>query len=150
MKVVILRFPHLAEQIIQKLNDEGLAKSREVERVLHNFIDEKGYSWLRIINIPTTLVRGNTYYHLAAEHGQIDAFEMMLNENSNKNPLNYLAKTLLVAYNKGRMNIVSLLLKKSEELKIDLNIPDVFGYTGLVQSFQTPKMCHLWLIGSCQ
>ena len=22
--------------------------------------------------------------------------------------------------------------------------------TGLSQSFQTPKMCHLWLIGSCE
>ena len=22
--------------------------------------------------------------------------------------------------------------------------------TGLSKSFQTPKMCHLWLIGSCQ
>ena len=28
---------------------------------------------------------------------------------------------------------------------------DIFGSTtGLLISFQTPKMCHLWLIGSCQ
>ena len=77
MKVVLLRFPHLAQQVLQKLDSEGLAKSREVEQVWQKFIDERDYPWLRIVNIPTVLAKGKTYPHLAAEHGQIEAFEMI-------------------------------------------------------------------------
>ena len=86
MKGVMLRFPHLAEQILQKLDNEGLTKSREVEPLWQEFIDERDYPWLRIVNIPTILVRGNLFHHLAAEYAQIDAFEMLLNEDSNTDP----------------------------------------------------------------
>ena len=77
--VVMLRFPHLAEQILQKLDNQGLAKSRKVVQAWQKFIDERDYPWLRIVNIPTVLAKRKTYLHLAAEHGQIDAFEMILN-----------------------------------------------------------------------
>jgi hypothetical protein len=43
MTVVMLRFPHLAEQILKKVNKNGLAKSREVEHVWQKFIDERDY-----------------------------------------------------------------------------------------------------------
>ena len=78
MEEIILRFPHLAEKIFEKLTNEGLAKSREVERLWQKFIDEKNYLWLRIVNIPTILQEGNSYMHLAARYGQMDMFEMIL------------------------------------------------------------------------
>ena len=118
----MLRFPHLAEQIFQKLDNEGLAKSREVEQVWQTFIDQRDYSWLRIVNIPNVLPKGNTFCHLAAEHGQIDVFEMLLNEDNNTDPENIFGETPFVfACSKGRMNIVAMLLKKSDGLKINLN-----------------------------
>ena len=42
MEEIILRFPHLAEKIFQKLTNEGLARSREVERLWQKFIDDFG------------------------------------------------------------------------------------------------------------
>ena len=126
----MLRFTHLAEQILQKLDDEGLAKSREVEQFWQKFVDERDYSWLRIVNIPTILAHGDTYLHLAAGHGQIDEFEMLIKENSNADPINDVGETpFLIACIEGRRNIVARLLQNSEELKIDLNQRDICGFT---------------------
>ena len=125
LKVVMLKFPHLAEKILQKVDNKGLAKSREVDQFWQIFIDERDYPWLRIVNIPTVLPNENTYSHLAAEHGQIDAFEMILNEDNNADPKDDWGVTpYLIACGKGRMNIVSMLMKKSKELSVDLNKRD--------------------------
>ena len=129
MNIVMLRFPHLAEQILQKLNNKGLAKSREVDCFWEQFIDERDYSWLRIVNIPTVLAKGNTYLHLATEHGHIDPFKMLLpftasqTNDSGETPF-------LIACSKGRMNIVAMLMKRYYKLKINLNKRDNDGVTG--------------------
>ena len=126
----MLRFPHLAEQILQKLDNEGMAKSREVEKVWQKFIDERDYPWLRIINIPTVLP--NTYLHLAAENGQINAIEMILDEDNEVDPKNDWGDTpYLICCMKGRINTASMLMNKSKELKIDLNQSDILGHTAL-------------------
>ena len=88
MRDLILRFPHLAEQIFEQLDNEDLAKSREVERLWQKFIDERNYPWLRIVNIPTILQGGETYMHLAAQCGQPGMFEIILDKEENKNPKN--------------------------------------------------------------
>ena len=130
MEEMILRFPHLAEKIFEKLTNEGLAKSREVERLWQKFIDEKNYPWLRIVNIPTILQDGNSYMHLAAQYGQMDMFEMILSEEYNKNHKNRIGETPFhVACKKGRMNIAIILINKSNELAIDLNIKTQYGWT---------------------
>jgi len=130
MRDLILRFPHVAEQIFQQLNNEDLAKSREVERLWQKFIDERNYPWLRIVNIPTILQDGDTYMHLAAQCGQTDMFEMILDKEENKNAKNCNGETpFLVACSKGRMNIALTLLKKYDELKIDFNVKDNDGRT---------------------
>ena len=135
MKDLILRFPHLAEQIFQQLDNKSLAKCREIERLWQKFIDEKNYPWLRIVNIPTILQDGNSYMHLAAQCGQTDMFEMILDEEDNKNPKNRGGKTpFIVACTEGRMNIAIILINKSNELGIDLDIKDKYGQTGFHQA----------------
>ena len=130
MRDLILRFPHLAEQIFQHLDNEDLAKSREVERLWQTFIDERNYLWLRIVNIPSILQGGNTYMHIAAECGQVDMFEKLLDEEENKNPKTHRGITpFLVACKKGHLNIALILLKKCNEFKIDLNSQDKYGQT---------------------
>ena len=120
----------MAEQIFQQLNNEDLAKSREVERLWQKFIDERNYPWLRIVNIPTILQDGDTYMHLAAQCGQTDMFEMILNEEENRNAKNLEGETpFLVACRKGHLNIALILLKKYDELQIDLNSKDKWGQT---------------------
>jgi len=114
MRDLILRFPHVAEQIFQQLDNEGLAKSREVEKLWKKFIDERNYPWLRIVNIPTILQDRDTYMHLAAQYGQTDMFEIILDEEENKNAKNHDGETpFLVACSKGHLNIALMLLKKS-------------------------------------
>ena len=77
---IILRFPHMIEQLLQKLDNKGLARSREVSRTWQKLIDRKMCLWLRIVNIPTILSNGNTYPRLAAKHGQIDITNQFLTE----------------------------------------------------------------------
>ena len=125
MEEIILRFPHLAEKIFQQLDNEDLVKSRQVEKLWQKFIDERNYPWLRIVNIPTILQDGNSYMHLAAQCGQMDMFEIILDEEKDKEPKNYKDETpFLTACRKGRMNIAFILLKKADELEIDLNTKD--------------------------
>ena len=130
MRDLILRFPHVAEQIFQQLDNKSLSKSREVERLWKNFIDERNYPWLRIVNIPTILQEGNTYMHLAAQCGQPDMFERISNEEENKNAKNYRGETpFLVACRRGQLKITLMLLKKAGELQIDLRAKDNVDHT---------------------
>ena len=87
------------------------------------FVDKRDFLWLRIVNIPTLLANGNTYLHLAAEHGQINVFEMKFNGEYKIIAKNDLARS------KGRMNIVAMSLKKSLEVTIDLNRRNKSGLT---------------------
>ena len=77
------KFPHLPEQIFQKLNNESLFKSREVARSWKYLINERNYPWICVVNIPSILQERNTYLHLAAETGQIYAFKTAQEENRN-------------------------------------------------------------------
>jgi hypothetical protein len=79
-----MKFPNLFEQIFQKLNNKSLFKSREVARSWKNYINKRNYLWLRVVNIPVILKNGNRYLHLAAETGQIDAFETALSKEEAK------------------------------------------------------------------
>mgnify|MGYP001443371261 CR=1 FL=1 len=128
MQDVLPRFPHLPEQIFQKLNNESLSKCREATKSWKNIIDGKNYPWLRIVDIPRKLKKGNTYLHLAAESGHIEAFKEALSEEEDKNMKN---KSFHLACKNGRTNIVQLLLKYTElEVDwIDLNAKTKNGYT---------------------
>ena len=87
---LILRFP----QIFQKLNNESLSKCREVTTSWKNFIGGRNYPWLRMVNIPTMLKKGNIYLHLAAESGHIEAFKEAFGEEADKNVKNFISSCL--------------------------------------------------------
>ena len=122
----MLRFPHLPEQIFQKLDTPSLFKCREVVRSWKNLIDGRNYPWLRVVNIPTILKKMNTYLHLAAETGQIEAFQIAFNSikqppgnnEKNINIMNECDETSFhLACKKGRSMIVQFIIKK-----IDVNV----------------------------
>ena len=118
------------EQILQRLDNKGLAKSREIGRLWHRFIDTRMYSWLRIVNIPTILNRGNTYLHLAAKNGPIDMFEVILDIEDDKELENDNGLTpFFVACRYGRVKIAEMMMKKCDELKIDLSKTNSNGST---------------------
>jgi hypothetical protein len=91
MEEIILRFPHLAGEIFQNLNNEGLVKSREGGRLWQKFIDDRNYPWIRMVNIPTVLQNGMTYLHLAVRTRQIDVVEKIM-KNSVEFGINLNAK----------------------------------------------------------
>ena len=80
MENFILRFPHIAQQIFEKLGNKSLTKCREVGKLWQTFIDENSLPWIRIIKIPSILTKGNTYLHLASKSGQIRIFDMIAAE----------------------------------------------------------------------
>ena len=124
---LIPRFPHLMEQILQKLDNESLVKGRKVARIWQQFIDQKNYPWIRIVRIPAILNEDNTYLHLAAVHNQIDMFEVILYSEADRNVVNYDGYSPFhIACLLGNVRIAELFLKESEELKVDLNITTVF------------------------
>ena len=80
MENLILRFPHIAQQIFEKLSDKSLTKCRQVGKLWQAFIDENSLPWIRIIKIPSILTKGNTYLHVASKSGQIKIFNMIVAE----------------------------------------------------------------------
>ena len=51
---------------------------------MQEFIDERKYPWLRIVEMQTIPIKnGNTYLHLAIEYGQTEIFEAILTEAAN-------------------------------------------------------------------
>ena len=138
----MLRFPHVLEQVFQKLDDRSLFKCREVARSWQNIIDGRNYPWLRVVNIPTILKKKDRYLHLAAETGQFEAFKIASNKEKNMNIKNRCGETSFhLACKKGRSMIVQFILKKSgvqinsdtkNNQTIDLNVKTKkLGITGL-------------------
>ena len=118
MNKLEVRFPHLMVQIIKKVDNKGLVKSRKVTRTWQKFIDEENYPWLRIVKIPTIL-RRNTYLYLAADYGQIDMCEMISkSEGDEKLFHNNVPYPYLIACHNGHVKIAEMLLMKLHELKI--------------------------------
>ena len=118
---VMSRFPHLMEQIIFKLDNKGLVKSREVSRRMQEFVDIKEYPWLRIVKIPTRLEKGDTYLDLAAEYGQFGMFEWILEKETDKKVLHKeSSSSFLHACYFGHVILAEMLLNKLDELQYDL------------------------------
>ena len=135
MDKLMLRFPHLFEQIFGKLNTESLFKSREIAKSWKYFINERNYSWLCAVNIPRILQNRNTYLHLAAETGQIDVFKTALSEKEDKMIKNIYKETAFhLACRNGCLNIVEALLENIEN--IDINARDKKKSTGFILACQ--------------
>ena len=62
------------------------------------------------------LEAGNTYLHLAAEHGQTEMFENIFNEEIDKDPRNRFGRTpFQIACKKGHVRIAEFIIKCSIE-----------------------------------
>ena len=118
MNDLMIRFPHLMEQILRKLDHESLVKSKGVARIWKEFINNTKYSWVRIVKIPTILQGGDTYLHLAAKHNQIDVFEEILKGEAEKDIVNNSGYSpFLVACRFGSFRIAEFLMNISGHCK---------------------------------
>ena len=143
MEEVLARFPHLGENIFQKLNSESLINCKEVNRTFKNFMKVEKSSYLRAIEWYTNcseplmrkivkksgaaiiilsilreifgnFIRGtkqnskylqyllNTPLHLAADRGQLGAYQLIMENVDNKNPINSITHEMRWKYMKRR------------------------------------------------
>ena len=153
MEEIFQRFSHLAEQIFQNLKNEGLAKCREGGRFWQNFIDERNYPWIRIVNIPTILPHGWTYLHLAVRNGQIDMVEKIM-KNSVEFGIDLNAKDSdlgLTAFHHacalGKVSIAELFILNHVQLNIELNTKcNIDGTPFFMPAFLVKqKLLKFWL-----
>ena len=85
METFITRFIHIANQVFDQLDNQSLKNSREISKSWKEFIDHKNLSFIRIVKIPETLKKRETYLHLAAKSGQLSIFEMILRNEDIQN-----------------------------------------------------------------
>ena len=85
MQDLVQIFPHIFEKIFQQLDNASLLNCRLVNKVFQEFIDERNYAWIRIVNIPRVLQKRNSYLHVAAKTGQTKLFVIIANEEPDKN-----------------------------------------------------------------
>ena len=144
MEEVLARFPHLGENIFQKLNSESLINCKEVNRTFKNFMKVEKSSYLRAIEWYTNcseplmrkivkksgaaiiilsilreifgnFIRGtkqnskylqclfDTPLHLAADRGQLGAYQLIMENVDNKNPINSITPEMRWKYMKRRV-----------------------------------------------
>ena len=87
METFITRFVHIANQVFDQLDNQSLKNSREISKSWKEFIDHKNLSFIRIVKIPETLKKWETYLQLAAKSGQLSIFEMILRNEDIQNTI---------------------------------------------------------------
>ena len=87
METFITRFIHITIQVFDQLDNQSLKNSREVSKSWKEYIDHKNLSLIRIVKIPGTLKKWETYLHLAAKSGQLSIFEMILKNEDIQNTI---------------------------------------------------------------
>ena len=125
MEELISRFPHIALQIFEQLDNKILVYCREVVNAWQNFIDDKNLIWIRIVNIPTILNDGNTYLHVAARTKQTMMFRMIFYDEEFKNPRNSKGETPFhIVCDLGYFEIAEIIIEKSIDFHLNLNKQD--------------------------
>ena len=135
MEEVFLRFPHLAEIVFKKLNNQNLSKCLEVGQSWKLFIDDNNLIWTRIKKkypiqneaqikpidrYILTSINGDKYcttdLHLAALTGQTEIFKFLFEEDfltkKNIDPYDLGMTPFHLAAAKGRLNICRLIVDK--------------------------------------
>ena len=129
MEEVILRFPHISEQIFAELEDSGLSRCRETDRLWQCFInynifckkriqamiDKEIKSYEEEFDIPQGSL---TQLHSAAMTGQTQLFIQNLEGKSNKNPTNEASGNtpLHFAAQNGSISICKLIIENIEDI----------------------------------
>ena len=153
MDEIFLRFPHLDEQIFEKIDNKSLTNSRVVQRYWRDFIDENDYHWrTRIKDVVTSLNKKlgiyastgyhcETAFHLACQSGYAKIAEMIMKKsvefNIDLNAKNYDGDTTFhFACLWGETSIVDMMINNSESVNLDLTARNNYGQTG----FQLAEM----------
>ena len=138
MDEAFLRFQHLPEQILQKIDDKSLVNSREVAISWREFVDDREYPWKRFMKVFAEMNEkcnfGRNPFHLACKNGQAGIAEMIMRNSARLN-INLNAKDnrgftgFRLAFNKSQEKVVEIILEYSVKYNIDLSGKNFLGLT---------------------
>ena len=122
---LIERFPHIAEQIFEYLDNISLTNCREVVKSWKDFIDNKYLPWKRIVKKEKYFEDGSKLLHVAVKTGQVKMFKKLIEDEEDKNPKNAKRKTPFnIAVENGYFEITEFLIQNSKKLNIDIDLLD--------------------------
>ena len=49
MEIICKRFPHVGKLVLNRLDDQSLARSKEIDRRMKNFLENERFYWIRIL-----------------------------------------------------------------------------------------------------
>ena len=84
MDELVLKCPHIPEQIFGYLDDRSLSICRGVSKSWRIFIDSKKLAWIRILNKYYGSEKNDLL--IAAFTGQTEVFEELFDEAEDQNP----------------------------------------------------------------
>ena len=194
MEEVLIRFPHLGENIFHKLNSKSLIKCKQVNRTFNNFLKVEQSSYFRVIqwytNCSETLMReivkksggaiiivmvlqeifgnfirgtkqdskylqkwANTPLHFAADRGHLAAYQLIMENIENKNPVHlispsfqweYLKKEELKEFGTNRTTPLHLAAKNGHLSVCKLIIENVFDKNPTGPEYGYSKRINHW------
>ena len=132
MEIFISRFLHIAEEIFEQLDKKSFMTCREISKSWQESIDQKNFSWIQVVNIPTILQNEDKYLHLAAKAGQIKLFNDIFESEEIKDPANIAGITPFhIASSCGHLKLVEILISKSATKIIDIGVKDKQNWTAV-------------------
>ena len=136
IEYLIDRFPHIAEQIFEYLDDKSLVKCREVVKSWQEFIDNRNLPWKRIVKIEKYFLDGNSFLHVAIQTGQSKKFKELIQGEKDKNPTNYDRFTpFYIACQKGLFVFTEFLIQNSEYFTNDFKWPIHLDHSKVAELF---------------
>ena len=130
-------FPHITEQIFEKMDNKSLKNCREVDKTFQKCIDNQNILWNKIAK----KLGGNKTFQLACKNGHLKMAKMFI-EKPKEFKIDPMVKNhyFYLASDNDNLEIVEMLMHKSTELNIDLNAEDKFGKTPLHITCQNGKI----------
>ena len=119
MEDMLLKFPHVGQQIFKKLSNKNLTKSKEVARTWEHFItNEKFYK--QKVHYETKQKEKNeegwTPLHKAAEEGKDSKCKLIMDNVEDKNPKDDFGWTPLhLAAWEGHLSVCQLIVNNVED-----------------------------------
>ena len=148
MEEILWRFPHIWEQIFNRLSNQSLAKSKTVSKTWNNFITNEKFYKLRVnyeMIQKDKDENGKTQLHKKAIDGELSEFKLIIDNVENKNPTDEEGFTPLdLAAKFGHLNICQIIIAKI----VDKNPADKNGWTPLHLAAQNGHLdvCRSWRI----
>ena len=113
-------FPHITEQILEKMDEKSLQNCRKVSKTFQNCVDHRNILWKKIAQKNG----GTKSFILACKKRQFKIAEMLIKKTTEFNVNKHDETPFHLACKGGYFEIAEMLVHESAKLNIDLNAKD--------------------------